>query len=166
MSHQSHQDGVRMIRGVCNGVVMEILFIIAFVGIGNLARCEELPAAPAIAPMAVSAPRQPITAPFLSSGMNRSLVAGDFAARVMDAVSTRYYEKHDYGHETEEPAFIAHSYKTQLPVSLGEAAVNACIASKLWSHHHERMARTLLMVDIGGEGFTDAHNYTLKRRVK
>ena len=145
---------------------LEIGVILAIAAIAMSSFAEDLPPAPGIAPMAVSVARRPIVVTFLSNNLNRSLIAGDFTARLLDATSTRYYEKHDLGHEIGEPAFIAHSYKTQLPVSLGEAAVNTMIASKLWSHHHERLARVVMMTDIGVESLTDLHNYTLKKSVR
>jgi hypothetical protein len=108
----------------------------------------------------------PVKEPFLSNNLNRSLFAADLSTRIGDAVSTRYYEKRDLGHEVGEPAFIAHSYKTQLPVSIGTALVNEYIASKLWEHGHRRIARGFLIADIGIDGSTTVHNFTLKKEVK
>jgi hypothetical protein len=127
----------------------------------TLAAYAQLPDAPI-----ETIPHSPIHEPFLSNNLNRSLFASDLSTRIGDAVSTRYYEKRDLGHEIGEPAFIAHSYKTQLPVSIGTALVNEYIASKLWEHGHRRIARGFLIADIGIDGSSTVHNFTLKKEVK
>lgn len=115
---------------------------------------------------AQSLPEAPTSHSFLSDHTNVALVSGDFTTRTMDAISTRYYEKRNLGHEVGEPAFIAHSYATQLPVSIGIAALNTFAASSLWARGHHKLARTLLYIDIGFDTESVTHNYSLTPKGK
>src|ERR1700733_653583 len=111
----------------------------------TVANCEDLPESPII----TTTPSRPVTQPFLANRLNRSLVAGEFTVRLLDAISTRQALSDPCKCLVEKslPQFIAKSTPLMLSYSLGTAAAYTFVADKLWKHH-KRLSRGLLMFDI------------------
>jgi hypothetical protein len=169
----SKRDGRGWLHAAELGVLLAMLAI-AFSCWGETGKDDALPDAPkpnanvtaeaAGAGLAAAVTRPP-TLPakpesFWHNSLNRSLVAGDFATRFLDALTTEEAMRDSCRclKETGEPAFIAKSPALQYSLSLTEAAGVAYAAGKLWKHGHRKLARGVLMLDIVGDGTRGAAN--------
>jgi hypothetical protein len=159
MSHQSHNDGVELARGVMSGVALELAVAGLILLFCHMAGAETLP----------NAPQPALKQPFLSSRVNRSLVAAEFTTRLLDAISTEQFIHNPCHcfHEAGSFAFAAQHAPLQYGYSLGVAAGYTMLSKELWKHGHRKLARGVLMFDIAYDAKVGVvNNEMLVRRKK
>jgi len=137
-----------------------------------------IPIPAAIQASSISNPRSLEFRKFRSDNFNRMLLATEFWARGLDAVSTRnkltnrcmcYREGSRFFGLDMTPVFKSDA--GALSYSLGVAAAYSILSAKLWnaSKNHprhakllQRLSRSLLISDSSIEITTDVHNFDLK----
>lgn len=80
------------------------------------------------------------------------LLAGDAAARGLDAVTTLRFIHEPNAHENELPAFIYGHKAVMWSYSMGEVGAQYLVARELTRHHHPRIAHWITFADIGYDG--------------
>lgn len=115
---------------------------------------------PAIAPI----PDAPKPAPTIHLDRTQwALLTIDAGVRGLDVYSTRRMLQGP-NHEMFLPDVISHHVPMMIAYSAGTVGMNYLAARELVKHHHPRLAKLVVMVDVGQDAPWAIHNLYLKTR--
>lgn len=164
-SKQSHDDGVKFVRGVRNGLAISLILWGLIIWATAKACAQDLPEAPMVRQALDHLGINPIKVNrFSDNSMNKWLLHADLGVRMNDAVST--YVMDGTGicptcHETQLPTALAKSLPGMLAYSFAIHEGVKYGAELLWRHSHHKLARALVIGDIAGDAYPGIKNWTI-----
>jgi len=163
MSKQSNTDGISLLHWLeASIIILAILFC------GLKASAEDLPESP-VPTAAVKSLQRPVPAlrkGFYANSFNRKLAIADLGVRLGDAITTsvNLHDSCRCMHEEQLPKALASSTWGMVGYSLAVSAGIQAGSAYLWNHHHRKMARTAMILDIALDGEADVHNLVVYAR--